>query len=402
MSSSLTSPTNGKTGISPVFLLQDLLANQASDPYCFGMRITLDARMMGPENTRGIGRYVEQLVRAMLEVAPGNQYVLIVRQPNHPFADHPSVETVVADIPWYGLREQREMTSVIAKTKPDVVHVPHWNVPTRVHNNLVITIHDLLLRHEPESAKISTRGPLLRLAKRAGYRVVLSQALRHANRILVPTHFVEQDVQTLYPATKGKLVVTGEGMPMLDVASWNPSDPPFLLYVGSAYPHKGLADVFDAWPKISRDFPSLRFKVAGEMDVFMSRLKERTTHEPLANIAFLGRVSDDELVKLYRTASAFIFPSHFEGFGLPPLEAIAHGCPVIAADAPATVEVLGKSAATIFRRGDVDAILGAVHQVLERRDEAHQKGLHAAPELARQHDWKRTAERTLQAYLETR
>lgn len=364
------------------------------------MRITLDARMMGPTNTRGIGRYTEELVRAMLDIAPEHQYVLIVRRPGHPFAAHPSVETVVADIPWYGLREQREMPSVFAKTNPDVIHVPHWNVPTRIGHKLVVTIHDLLLRHEPESAKISTRGPLVRLTKRLGYRLVLSAALRHASRILVPTHFVEQDVQTFYPSTSGKLVVTGEGMPALDVASWRPSDPPYLLYVGSAYPHKGLSDVLEAWPRIHRDFPSLRFKIAGELDVFMSRLKDRAASESLSDVDFLGRVSDTELVQLYRGASALVFPSHFEGFGLPPLEAIAHGCPVIAADAPATVEVLGKTAATFFRRRDADAILGAVHQVLDHQEEARQKTLRAAQELARQHDWKRTAERTLVAYRE--
>jgi glycosyltransferase involved in cell wall biosynthesis len=371
------------------------------------MRITIDARMMGPENTRGIGRYTEELVHALLEIAPEHRYSLIVRKPEHSFVGNVSVETVVADIPWYGLREQRELPSIIARTKPDVVHVPHWNVPVSIRQHLVVTIHDLLLRHEPMSAKISTRSPALQLVKRAGYRLVLSSALRHAHRILVPTEFVKQDVESLYPRTSGRVVVTGEGMPSVEsiqesVGRGADESSPYLLYVGSAYPHKGLNDVLDAWPKIQRDFPSLRFKIGGEMDVFMSRHKDRVAKESLRNIEFLGRVSDKDLPTLHRGAAAFVFPSHFEGFGLPPLEAIARGCPVIAADASATVEVLGKSAAIFFRRGDSDAILSAVHRVLESQDEARQRTRLAAPELARRHSWKHAAERTLQAYLESR
>jgi len=383
-------------------MLFTALERLADQPYCGGMRITLDARMMGPTNTRGIGRYIEELVRAMIEVAPEHQYALIVRDPNHPFTGHASVETMVADIPWYGLREQREMPAVFASTKPDVIHVPHWNVPLSTQRNLVVTIHDLLLRHEPASAKISTRGPVVQTVKRLGYRVVLSAALRHATRILVPTDFVRQDVTSFYPATRDRIRVTGEGMPPIDPTPSSPVSPSYLLYVGSAYPHKGLADVFDAWPKIHSDFPELRLKIAGEMDVFMTRFKDRVAQKKLLNIEFLGRAPEQELASLYRGAMACIFPSHFEGFGLPPLEAIAHGCPVIAADAPATVEVLGKAAGTFFRMGEADAILAAVHRVLGAPEEMRRLARAEAPELAHRHSWKLAAERTLRAYSEAR
>src|SRR5689334_14323443 len=82
------------------------LVARAPNPYSWIMRIGIDARMMTPKATRGIGRYIEELVRAMLHVAPEHRYVLVTKNALHPFSSHPSVETVVANIHWYGLAEQ--------------------------------------------------------------------------------------------------------------------------------------------------------------------------------------------------------------------------------------------------------------------------------------------------------
>ena len=113
---------------------------------------------MTPKATRGIGRYIEELVRAMLQLAPEHEYVLVTNRTLHPFASHPSVETVVADVPWYGVAEQFRMPGIFRSLRADVLHVPHWNVPVLTAGPLVITVHDLLLRHESLSARISTRN----------------------------------------------------------------------------------------------------------------------------------------------------------------------------------------------------------------------------------------------------
>ena len=376
------------------------------------MRIAIDARMMGPENTRGIGRYIEELIRVMLNQETDNRYVLIVRKPDHPFKDNPAVETVVADIPWYGLAEQFKMSGVFRRTKADLVHVPHWNAPIFYRDPLVITIHDLLLRHYPASAKSSTRGPLIRWLKQAGYRTTIAQAVRHARRILVPTEFVKNDVESFYPSAKGKITVTGEGMPGIVASSshlvarsdQSPSyqlpATSYLLYVGSAYPHKGLNDLLAAWPGIKEAYPEIKLVIAGEMDVFMRGVKAEAEGKKLTGIEFLGRISDQRLAELYYQAAALIFPSHFEGFGLPPLEALAHGCPVISSDAASLPEVLGKNGATYFRAGDSGGILAAVRSVLDDLPQARLKAAAAVQELAARHDWKNAAAQTLQAYCQ--
>lgn len=362
------------------------------------MRIAIDARMMGAAVSRGIGRYVEELVRAMLDVAPEHRYVLIVRSGKHPFAGHPSVETVVADIPWYGLEEQLRMPRVFRSAKADVVFAPHWNVPLLFRGPLVMTVHDLLLRHEPASAKISTRHPFTRTMKRLGYRVTLASAIRRARTIFVPTEFVKTDAESFYPASRGKVVVTGEGMPQPKTSAIPPDrEAPYLLYVGAGYPHKGLQDLFDAWPRIRANHPTLRLKIAGELDVFMRKHKEATERGGLEGVEFLGAVSDDTLEGLYAGATGFVYPSHFEGFGLPPLEALAHGCPVVSSDAGALVETLGKDAAIFFRAGSSDGILAAVEALFRDPESARRSALRAAPQLAGRHDWHEAARRTIAA-----
>ncbi len=375
------------------------------------MRLAIDARMMGAEATRGIGRYIHELVAALLKVAPQNKYILIAKSSDHAFRSHPSVETIVADIPWYGWQEQIEMPGVFKSAKADVVFVPHWNAPLFYNGPLFITIHDLLLRHFPQSAKVSTRNPFTRLIKRLGYRLILTSTLKKARRIFVPTEFVAQDVASFYPSVTSKIKVTGEGMPELkyrvpgteclvfnrstQYAVRDTASPNFLLYIGAAYPHKGLQDLLRAWKTISKKHPNLLLKIAGEMDVFMKTHEKWTKEHSLERVEFLDRVSENELDTLYTQAKALIFPSHFEGFGLPPLEAMAHGCPVIASRLQVLIEVLGQESAIFFEAGSSDGIISAVEQLLVEPEKYGQLTAKAAQELAQRHDWFKTAERLI-------
>lgn len=384
------------------------------------MRIAIDARMMGAENTRGIGRYIEEIVRAMLDVAPEHRYVLIVSRKSKVASQKfsGSVETIEVDIPWYGLAEQRKMPSVLRSANADVVHVPHWNVPYFFRGPLVVTIHDLLLRHEPASAKASTKGIVTRMLKRIGYRLTLDHAIRAARMICVPTRSVADDVASFYPRSMQKIIVTGEGMPPVILAKAGIQDEKefpngmdsrlrgndsrsYLLYVGSAYPHKGLADLLLAWETISKTNPTLNLFIAGEMDVFMSRVKTEAEKKGLPRIEFLGRVDEMKLADLYRNALAFVYPTHFEGFGLPPLEAISHGCPVISSDAGPLREVLGSEGVIFFRTGDANGMIQAVTRVVDDPETARQNVRSAAVALAERHDWKRAARATLEAYERT-
>lgn len=361
------------------------------------MRITIDARMMRPGVTRGIGRYIEELVKALAgfdELA----LTVIVRETSSAVPE--GVRQVVADIPWYGWAEQLKMPGVIAETRPDLVHVPHWNVSLFQRGPRVVTVHDVLLLSEPKSAKISTKGPLVAWVKRVAHRFVLRRALFGSRVVLVPTQYVADDIRRHFPRLKTPIVVTGEGMPEVDEGVWRDlSDAdPYLLYVGSAYPHKGLDGLLDAWKVASAEYPRLSLVLAGERDVFMKRLEERVRREGLERVRFPGRVEERDLPGLYAGATAFVFPSRQEGFGLPPLEAMAYGCPAIVADSSCLPEVLGREGVMFFRTGDSGAILRAIGAVLQDPAGFRIAARKAVVDLAKRHAWKDAAQKTFRAY----
>lgn len=364
------------------------------------MRIAIDARMMNPLSTRGIGRYIEELVRGMAELNSPHRFALLMRNPEtSPFQGKTNVEHLKADVPWYGAAEQLKMPRLFRSANADLVHVPHWNVPIAYRDPFVVTIHDLILRHQPASAKASTRHPVVASIKNFGYRLSLRRVAKRASSILVPTRFVADEMKAFYPATTDRLVVTGEGVS--DLPSPDPSkvpSAPYLFYVGSAYPHKRLDLLLDGWEKLCVRHPELHLVIAGEEDVFMAGHVARVHRQNLPRVHFLGRVTDAELAALYDGARAFVFPSSHEGFGLPPLEALARGCPVVSSDAQPMPEVLPKQGVLFFRNGDADGMMQAIDTLLRNTIGAQQDARGAQTLVREKYRWSHVAERTIESY----
>jgi len=362
------------------------------------MKICIDARMMGALNTRGIGRYIEELLKALILVAPENDYTIITREANNLLPKSGKVKTVVADVSWYGFKEQYELPRVLKNIDCDLVHFPHWNVPIFYDRPYVITIHDLLLRHRKNSSKASTRFWLTRIIKRMGYRVILSNAIKKAQAICVPTQFVADDIAFYYPAAKHKIIVTGEGISENLKGDGHGLDYPYLLYVGSAYPHKRLDLLVDSWSALQGHYPELNLVIAGEMDIFMKRIKRIVESKGLRRVHFLGRVNDKELATLYSHAQAFVFPSEFEGFGLPPLEALCLGTPVVCSDERPMPEVLGTKGVIYFKSGSKDGMIEAVKAVVDNLESMRNQAKKSGPILMEKYSWKQAAFSTQKAY----
>ena len=365
------------------------------------MHIALDARMMGAGNTRGIGRYIEETVRAVLEIDVDVRFTLVVRDISvSPFVLHPRVTHVIADVPWYSWREQLVLARTLEAIGADLIHIPHWNVPLALRAPFVVTIHDLLLLKQPTSAKVSTRNFLLRWVKWAAFRVVLDSALRRARCVFVPTKSVAADLLQLTKISADKVRVTGEGVTAF--AGIDPSVCPiqsFLLYVGSAYPHKRLDLLLQAWNEIASRYPTHELVIAGEMDVFMEKLKASSLQPPASSLVrFLGRVSDAQLAALYERADVFVFPSSHEGFGLPPLEALSCGCPVVASDIPCLREVLPLAGVAWFRGGDLHGMISALEMTLADVSSAKRAVLSVSDWIHTQHTWKQSANSIVKSY----
>lgn len=355
------------------------------------MKIGIDARNDGT----GVGRYTFSLVRELARIDDENEYVLFLNRER--FATEPppgpNFRTVEAAIPWFTVREQLQLPRLVARERLDLVHYPHLTVPILSRTPFVVTVHDLNYLDADATAR--------RVALRAAYRVELAKARRARRLIAVSEHTRDTLVRELRIRPE-RIAVTYEAADAPAVAP-DPAtlerhglDGPYFLYVGAAYPYKNLGRLIDAFARVGGGY---RLVLAGDQEEFGAALRARAAAAGLADrVVFTGPVSEAELAALYRGALAYAFVSLSEGFGLPGLEAMAAGVPVVAARAGSLPEVYG-DAARYCDPLDLDSIAAALVEVAS--NEQLRKRLAArGRQRAGEFTWRRTAEQTLAVYRE--
>ena len=240
----------------------------------------------------------------------------------------------------------------------DVVHYPFTVPVPRLALPSVLTLHDLQHRDLPQ---LVSRG------RRAFRRVAYDRASRGAHAVIVPTAFVRDRALALLGLDERRLHVVPHGV---DHGLFRPAAAerePFLLYPARTWPHKNHATLLDAFARLRRERPELRLVLTGAGTEALTG----------AGVDGRGAVPLDELVSLYQRAACLVFPSLYEGFGAPPLEAMACGTPVAAARAGSLPEVCG-DAAVLFDPRDADDVARGVLEALERREELVAAGLDRA------------------------
>jgi glycosyltransferase involved in cell wall biosynthesis len=350
------------------------------------MRIGIDARNDGT----GVGRYTFSLVRELASLDGDNEYTLFLSAQRYASyrAPGPNFRTVEADIPWFGVREQAQLPRLIARARLDLVHFPHLTVPLLARTPFVVTVHDLNYL-DPAA---TDRPAVLR----AGYRLELLKA-RRARRLIAVSEHTRSEVLRRLRVEPDPVAVTYEAA---DAPTVEPDpaalerhgiDAPFFLYVGSAYPYKNLARLIDAFAELDGAY---RLVLAGDQEDFGAALRDRATER----VVFTGPVSEPELAALYAGAFAYVFVSLSEGFGLPGLEAMAAGVPVVAARAGSLPEVYGDAAQYCDPR-DVHSIASALREIAGD-EELRRRLVARGRERAAEFSWSRTADQTLAVYRE--
>lgn len=327
-------------------------------------RIGVDARFYGPIG-KGLGRYVQEIVDNILKMDRDNEYVIFLRRENFDeliIDDYKNVKKVALNINWYALKEQLIFPFYIWKENLDLMHFPHFNVPFFVPTKFVVTIHDLILT-KFKTIRASTLSPFLYNLKDFLYRIIIKRALKKSRSIITVSNFTKKDIVEQFGIQENKIEVTYEGVANLakgrdslfvskldegEVLKHYNIENPFVLYVGNAYPHKNLDFLIEKFLEIYRGDKNMRLVLVGKKDYFYDRLKEsseKLTLEYAENpIIFADYVPDDKLEILYQKALLYVFPSLYEGFGLPPLEAMAKSCPVLSSNASSMPEILGGAA----------------------------------------------------------
>lgn len=364
-------------------------------------RIGVNARALTKPNPAGVSRYAANLLSALAERErrgdDGAEYLLFgVERVPEELRGYDCVRSAGEPAPAHsGLRahrwEQFELPRAIRGRDLDAFHTPAGQPPLLADPladaPLVTTIHDISPITHPEW--FSTGYAAL-------YRALTPLAVRASDAILTVSGFARDEIVDAYPAADGKTVAAYNGVTPPpeggeDAAVPDLDGEAFLLFVGSANRRKNLKTLLDAYRRYRTrtDDPAPLALVGPERDVFAD---PESGYDGGDGVRTLGFVSDERLGWLYRNATAFVFPSLYEGFGLPIVEAMSVGTPVVTSDRGAMAEVAGE-AAHLVDPLDAAAMADGVDRVTS--DEAYRERLRErGRERAAAFTWDRTAERT--------
>ncbi len=353
------------------------------------MRIGFDGGCLA--NRRGFGRFARQTLEALGEADSRHDFVVFVDRPSREMVTIPSrFETVVVDVREApsraasatgrrGLSDMLAMSRAVSRAELDLMYFPAtysffpvWNVP-----RVVVTMHDTLALAHPELVFPTLRG-------RYAWALKEHAAARWADRILTVSQAARQDLIAWFGFPDDRVRVVPEGpskafRPMPSGPGSNAilkkykiaTTRRFLLYVGGLSPHKNLARLIEAFAQAAPGDVDL--VLVGDLgDVFHTHvpaLREAVTRCGLdGRVNFTGFVPDEELVYLYTRAYALIQPSLMEGFGLPPVEAMACGTPVLSSRAGSLPEVIG-DAGRFFEPTDVAGMGRTIRALLDDQNE---------------------------------
>ncbi|MBU1148828.1 glycosyltransferase family 4 protein [Patescibacteria group bacterium] len=368
------------------------------------MKIGIDARFFGPYG-KGLGRYTQKLILNLEKIDQDNQYYIFLRTDN--FGDYQpqnlNFHKVKADYPWYSLAEQFLFPWLIRKYQLDLMHFPHFNVPIFYWGKMIVTIHDLIITNYP-TRKATTLGPLKYRLKHAGYKIVIWLASKRAASIITVSKYSKQQIVKHFSVNPDKIHVTyeacdakgNEGSTDNILTKYKISQP-YLLYVGNVYPHKNIETLLSAFSRLSQERDDLKLVLVGKGDYFYQRIKRQVDELNLiGKVIFTGFVPDDDLLGIYRKASLYVFPSLEEGFGLPPLEAMAQGIPVICSNNSCLPEVLG-GAVHYFDPKSTEQIISSVKKVLDDDQYRHQL-IQRGSRQVKKYSWQFLADKTRRIY----
>jgi len=301
-------------------------------------KITIDLRML---NCSGIGTYLKNTVPKIIKLMPHLNFSLLVRtedlKKNNWFKDH-NVTTIPYDAAIYSISEQIKTIRKIPKDS-SLFWSPHYNFPFLYKGKLLVTIHDLFHVALPHLVG----GFHKRLYAKYMFKAVLNKA----NTIITNSDFTKSEFLRLIGSPKYPIITTYLGVD----EEWrnvkkNPSPYswPFLLFVGNVKPHKNLKTLIKAFEIIKDRIPH-HLIIVGKKDGFITKDKKilHYTRGIDTRISFTGHINDALLKQYFSHADLFVFPSYYEGFGLPPLEAMAIGCPSIVSQIPSLIEVCGEA-----------------------------------------------------------
>lgn len=363
----------------------------------------LDART-ATEHFPGIGRYVINLTRELASLLRAKEQLFLLCDPASSYWSNPGEIAPGAiqllDVPssCFSLRQQWVIPHILRQVGANLYHSTYYLMPYRPSVPTLLTVYDLIPLLFPEY--VSFRARLF-------FRYATALALRVVSHVLTISETTRRDLLSTFPLPAQKVTA----IPLAADPQFYPRLPSeiqavrdqyalperYALYVGINKPHKNLARLVEAWAKLQP--LSLSLVVAGVWDWRYPEPRQRAQALGLEqSILWLGPVPESALPALYSGATVFVFPSLYEGFGLPVLEAMACGVPIVCSNTSSLLEI-GDTAIRFFDPTSVEDICAALQEVLtdaSLRMELRERGLTQAAQFS----WQRTAQRTLELYAQ--
>lgn len=373
------------------------------------MRIGIDARFFGGEQSKGLGRYTQKLIEHSVLQDQKHEYVVFIQEESAQYFENvpENIEVVIAPFRWYTFAEQIHMPRLIRKARVDLMHFPHFNVPLLYNGPFVVTIHDLIILRFP-TERASTLSPLLYAIKHWAGKRVMHHAVKKAKHIITVSEFSKDDIVEYFDIREDQVTVTYEAAEQHHIAADTPGDSvikkygitgPYVLYVGNAYPHKNLEVLIEVAYRMKEAgrAPEYQFVLVGKKDYFYNSVEELVQEKGLQDyFHFPGFVADEDLPHMYTQADVYIFPSLYEGFGLPPLEAMQYQVPVLAARTSCLPEILG-NAAQYFDSADISGIIKSIDEI-RTNTELQQELVNKGNAQVQKYSWEKMAEQTMNVY----
>jgi glycosyltransferase involved in cell wall biosynthesis len=364
------------------------------------MRIGIDARLVYYSRA-GIGQYILRLVEALARADISNEQVFLLqsRKDRTQLNQHPNIHRVSLWTPSHHRLEQLTLRFEIGRLHLDLLHSPDFIPPFSRNCKSVITIHDLAFLLYPHFLTNEA----------ARYYGQIDQAVRHTDHIIAVSESTRRDTINLLGVPENKITVIYEAanpifreidkeLARRHVVETYGLEQPYILFVSTVEPRKNLPGLLQAYRKLRDDYRCAeKLVLAGGRGWLSEEVYATIDQLNLSDhVRVLGRVPSEHLVHLYNAARVLVHPSFYEGFGLPPLEAMHCGTPVIVSNVSALPEVVG-DAAILIDPHDIDGLTVAMWRVLTDED-LRATLIEKGRQRAKKFSLERAAQQTLEVY----
>ncbi len=357
-------------------------------------KILIDAREL---RGTGFGTYLQNLLDNLQKMDHQHTYAVLL-QPKDIDSWQPTnrhFKKIACPYKEFTFSEQVDLLRLVKRIKPDLVHFTVVQQPVFYGGKVVTTMHDLTTARFTNPSK----NWLVFKFKQLVYRWLNKRVARKSSAVLVPSEFVKEDVAKFARINSRKFTVTYEAADKIKV----PAEPlkllehkDFIMYVGRPMTHKNLERLIEAFALLKETHFNLSLVLAGKLDANYKKLQKLVDERGVPGVIFTDFVTDGELRWLYEHAKAYVFPSLSEGFGLPGLEAMMHGCPVVSSNATCLPEVY-QDAAHYFDPLDVADMAEKINDVLADPALA-QRLVVKGSLLSKDYSWEHMARQTLDVY----